>query len=936
MVLWLCFRIMRMLFSTLLCHNVPVDSLPYALSSTQRVTSAAQRINITPSVCPVCISYGRRTKRRPLKPARAKKPATQMPWRLSCCNEMLLELLKDELGDRDLESVNDIMVCNLCYLKSRTLANKARQEEVEEIGGPFYRFPFKVEHTVGPHVHLTGVHKCAKPRFRDAGLVGPAVFVGNQSASAAGDDCVARDLLPELHDSAQDSLALSVYNLDRNVPMMTVGDVENLIAFVVANGNRCSECRADFSAHLVGQATEQGRLTTTRRILLTCAQCGFTLKNRYYRSNFTSGGGYAAHVAAFRLALGATSVTSQRHGASSVSDTLPSREACQRVAGIVTQSVQELQDVVSNELVSQLKGLLCAHGLDQPWEQKSPDEVAAIAAASPFFPSFDGFYNSLAGRNAQWAGATLFVTSRVSGVSVQIASIAKSTVTAWTSRLPESDVLLCNAKGAEFLLAVLFRKRLFEAGIKSVPVMVCDADASIQHAFEGFAFCISIDRNHFMKAMLRSANSIDTSMKAAAHSSLEGVSRADVIEEFRTAIDMGPQRIAKNPKISEQPKTDDLPSLCVPEQLRAKYELLWHARCDDASHAIPLVEALQFVDSAGKFIDHDQDFVLKRLAKLQLQQKVDSGDQQMAVPTSDSSTSTASTAVSLQHNHDTASSGSLDAAASASDGAAALREGGAKRERQDTTKCTIRDVLCSLIQRNTLQCAAVCIAKNNPFLIRQLCQIWLNHYQGIHEECCVLFPGGCNPTMAALPKDGAAIRYLTAIVDTHIGTKNSVRLQSVAVALALHSNACESAGSSVRHYAQKNVSFRSRWKDAVYKHFLDKTCGDLYWRQFLCSQHGVTLTAAHTKFLRAREASRAAKALASLSGATSRRNAAAKRRSRSIRAKTKKGGAFSTYKSQGQPSSDLYARALELLSKSMSAATAEGPAFPLPVCILAL
>jgi len=890
-------------------------------------------VDIRAAFCPACIPYRKVQRKKRIQEAAASKANVCHPWYLSLCNKNLLELLGEETRDRSLQCVDRIFVCSLCYAMSRREESQRLESNGAEPDDAWYKFPFRKLGASGPKIDLTGVANNAKPRFRDCGLVGPVVVPldagqGGDGAAAVspgsgGDGApLARRLLPEMAAVSQTETVKSVYDINGNVSMFTAGDVENLIAFVVSNGSKCTNCQALLLPKLFGQTTEQGRRSVTQRVLLVCKHCQVAFKDRYYRANYSAAGGHAAHVAAFRLALGCTSVTQQRSGASAISDVIPTREACQRVAGFVTTKIQDLEHVVSSDLCNQVKQLLEVHDLNLPWQQKTAEDIAAIAANSPFFFSFDGFYNSLAGRNAQWAGATLFITSRVSGVSVQIASIAKSTVTAWAHKLPQADVILSNARGAEFLLAVLLREKLFAAGVKSLPILVCDADASVQQAFQSFAFCISIDRNHFVKAMLRSTNALGSQLSGQALHKLEGVKRSEVLQEFREAIEAGNGRASTSSRKMHQPTVDELVAKPFPVHLKQEYEALWYAPLAEGElRGIPLVEALHFVDSAGKIVNMEQDFILQRLRLFNLEpeaaQEAELSESPPAGVAADIQESMKSSAAAQQTTQN------VDSGVPSN-----TTSPGSKRQRSRLDTKSVQEIICGLIRRNVLQSAAVCLAKNDPSLLRQLCQIWIDHYAGKHSSCALLFPGGCTPSMAPLPVGGAALAYLTALIDSFIGEPGKTRIESIAVALALHSNACESAGASVRHYAQKNVSFRSRWKDAVYKHFLDKACGDLHWRQVLAKMHGITLTGAHIKFLQERELQRAAKAAASLSGAASRTKTSARHNSTALRAHTKKGGAMETYKCQGRPSKELFEKALTIIRAGTKMSASGRAAFP--------
>jgi len=496
-------------------------------------------------------------------------------------------------------------------------------------------------------------------------------------------------------------------------------------------------------------------------------------------------------------------------------------------------------------------------------------------------------------------------------VSVPILSIARSTVTACVKSLPEKDVILSNSKGAEFLLAVLIREKLTQAGVCALPIFVCDADASVRQAFESFAVCSSIDRNHFMKAVLKPVNLLAAQLKTEALANL-GVTRGEVLKDFQAAIDAAPAGQTRKSKRTDEMIAPSQPmvGLSNPVELGTEhceqYEKMWYSRSAEERVGIPLVEQMQFVDSNGKMMDLNQRFILQRLEQFNRAQNPGPPPDEAVT---DAGSGSAASAAGASYDLDDGANDDLPSSSSAS----------SKRERsrapapRATTTKQVQQRIYNSIRRNALQCAAVCVSKNDPSILRSLCGIWLDHYAGQHGRCVLLFPGGCKPSMAALDRDGPGMRFLTKLVDNYFGTGSDARLESIAVALALHSNACESAGAAVRHYVQKNITFRARWKDGVYKHFLDKACGDFSWRQYLAMRQGVTLTEAYGRFLATREARRASKAAASLSGLASRVKTAQRHRAAVTRSKLRKGGSAETYKRIGQPSSQTFEAALRFL-----------------------
>ena len=816
--------------------------------------------------------------------------------RAAIANECSLDTVEDYVG---------VAVCNQCYSRLRKMSKRAAAAAVtveDHLAIPYTPGSRAQESgvlTATPSAVLQHLSRVAAARVTQSRV--KSAMVVDTAGSGSGDEEPQYVPHPDL------------YALTRDAPIATVDDVQNLMNMLCGAHNlRCVGCGNQLVLKLWGVHTKghAAVATVTPHMLLACSDeaCSHVFAGREYRGGSVQRGAKgmkAATAAALRLALGGSSSTLNLQGAAAVSAGVPSLDTVQCAAVKVTEACRAMAAVVAAEQLADLVDVLEAVNMNVDPRTLTEDARAKFLKTCPVFASFDGFYNSLASRNAQWVGTSLCITSRATGVSVPLVVRALSTLTLSSGSLHPDVKVVANAKGAEFQSAQVTVQLCREAGVRCLPVVVADNDAKIEEAFSPIAGVTVTDRNHHLKALTKHLSKVDKGQASPVCPGLPDTLRGTVWSECREAM-RGPESHAAMPSRNTGQAGADAHLLPSPVSTPALHgvapvgaldfvdglnvEELWHKAKKRSRVSPPLLERLRLISHEGEVHSADKERLLQHLASMQREESL----QREANAASQAEAEAAALAAQEPDVSIDASGGRSGAVTSAAGGdpvTDSVVSGPVLGSNKKTVlkPVQIRAKLMGLVSRNLLQCARRCVEEGgDPTLMRGLCEVWLQHYEGDHSDCARLFPAsaggeGCRPSMAPLPKGGATMTFLRYLVDQYIGHPGFINLSASGLALMLHSNGAESFGAAVRHYVPKSLTFRRRWEDGVWKRYLDVSVGEVTWRQQIGAQLGAPLLPAAIKFWEGKRRSRLARQAFSNSGEASLSKIRYRKRARAMR-----------------------------------------------------
>ena len=788
--------------------------------------------------CPAC-PLVRKKASNAIKPGANGKERPSRPLTVARLAPGFSQELATACGLGDWDGVDEVRVCPPCCAKLQREFRKA--PEGARAGFAAVTTP----QVAGDGVRLTHMPAGQKHRAKVAPTVNLYV---DEADDPVGDSGAAatpptkgelRRRFPHLKAAAKHAsrtMREEYEDMDVDTRVFSAADVTTSLNFSFsAVGAVCPAPDCGEPLSVVLARVKRGVQTATTEVAHACDSCGHVLQGRTVALGLCSVPTKTRHyVDAMRMSAGKTSVTSNLEAFSSAVQVAPHRVTVQRAAQRVTDATLQLAADVQGVLLQDVRHLLQSAALLYP-EASDAASLAALAAASPIYFSFDGFYNSLANRSAQWCGISVHVHSLHTREAQVLMAFSLASLTKSATALPAEQAAPSNAAGLELLAAQRVVKLFRDAGIGRIPVMVCDQDAGVSAVFRGFAAVVTADANHYMKSVGKQLVGVSAGAGSLPScEQLKSVTKRAVREEVQNLAQrkqaLGKAGVAALHKAHEGPCSLPPPEAAAAETLsEAVVEDLHSAALGRGErHGVPPITQLLLLTSVtGTAINNAVAAQQAHDAALQLLDlHVDAEALGEAV--------VASGGVGVAPHSDVA--GAVDAAVAGAAVAGAYRK---------LPAAAVGNVLKRRTRRNILQAAGK--ARGDLSWFRHALAATLAHARGDHSACSAVY-SACTPTQPPVVTGGALDAFMSSVIAHFFGAEGEVKLEALGVLLRLSSNACESFGAMARSYVPKNISFRRRWPEGVAKAFLDRTVGDAAWRELLLEPLGIAQTPAQLKF----------------------------------------------------------------------------------------